>query len=414
MTSKNIKIGIVGGSIAGCSAAILLLEQGYDVTVFERSNKPLVGRGGGIGTTTSLLEKIKNDGLIGNDFVQFHTSEMPFIGKTQSHEPYGRTAWSIPLDFKVFQWNELWKHLRKNVPSNRYKAGIKIVKANLNNDSKVELTTENNKREVFDLVLFADGYNSLGRQIIFPDKKLEYRGYILWRGLLPENKISNSCPLENKILRLSYQDKPGHNVVYYIPNSDGTSDKGNRVFNWAAYIAIPEDELNNLLTDKNGNIRQGTLPPGYMSSSTEKKLKHYLSQNIPDYYSEIVEKTLDSYIQVIYTLDLDNYHKDNICLIGDAGIVVQPFTGSGVFKGYNNAKDLIDCLKSKNTIEKALKLWNEKQLKTGKNLLALGEQMEKAFIWEQLDFAKVDEETTKTWWKDSVSFPENFNYSKNK
>ena len=46
-----MKIGIVGGSIAGCSAAILLSKEGYEVTVFERSNKSLVGRGGGIGTT---------------------------------------------------------------------------------------------------------------------------------------------------------------------------------------------------------------------------------------------------------------------------------------------------------------------------------------------------------------------------
>ena len=43
---------------------------------------------------------------------------------------------------------------------------------------------------------------------------------------------------------------------------------------------------------------------------------------------------------------------------------------------------------------------------------ALGEQMESAFIWEQLDFANVDEETIKNWWKSSVTFPENFNYEK--
>ena len=34
---SELNIGIVGGSIAGCSAAILLGRQGYNVRVFERS-----------------------------------------------------------------------------------------------------------------------------------------------------------------------------------------------------------------------------------------------------------------------------------------------------------------------------------------------------------------------------------------
>lgn len=47
MTKLNI--GIIGGSIAGCSAAILLGREGHKVDVFERSRGDLVGRGGGMG-----------------------------------------------------------------------------------------------------------------------------------------------------------------------------------------------------------------------------------------------------------------------------------------------------------------------------------------------------------------------------
>ena len=93
-------------------------------------------------------------------------------------------------------------------------------------------------------------------------------------------------------------------------------------------------------------------------------------------------------------------------------IPVPPFTGSGVFKGYNNVKDLVNCMKENSGLEDALEQWSKLQLQTGKRLLALGEQMEKAYIWEQLDFAMVDEKTTKEWWKASVTFPENFNYEK--
>jgi hypothetical protein len=85
-------------------------------------------------------------------------------------------------------------------------------------------------------------------------------------------------------------------------------------------------------------------------------------------------------------------------------------TGSGVFKGYNNIKDLIDSLNNNKNLNTALDQWNSIQVATGKRLLALGEQMEKAFIWEPLDFAEVDEESTQNWWKKSVAFPESFNY----
>jgi len=56
-------------------------------------------------------------------------------------------------------------------------------------------------------------------------------------------------------------------------------------------------------------------------------------------------------VQLIYTVRLPAYHLGRICLIGDAGIVAQPFTGSGVFKGYNNIRDLIKALNTHEAIE---------------------------------------------------------------
>ena len=63
-----MKIGIVGGSIAGCFAAILLQKEGYDVTVFERSKTELVGRGGGVGTTSALLKQLQKEGILPEEF----------------------------------------------------------------------------------------------------------------------------------------------------------------------------------------------------------------------------------------------------------------------------------------------------------------------------------------------------------
>jgi hypothetical protein len=44
------------------------MKKGYDVSVFERSSKALVGRGGGISTILSLIKEITREGMIGDDF----------------------------------------------------------------------------------------------------------------------------------------------------------------------------------------------------------------------------------------------------------------------------------------------------------------------------------------------------------
>ena len=92
-----MNIGIVGGSLAGCSAAIQLMKHGYRVSVFERSGKTLWGRGGGIATTTEVLNEIRGEEMIDDNFSSLTAKRMPFVGKAESYEPYGRAAWSMPM-----------------------------------------------------------------------------------------------------------------------------------------------------------------------------------------------------------------------------------------------------------------------------------------------------------------------------
>ncbi|MCK5713022.1 MAG: hypothetical protein KAI25_09915, partial [Hyphomicrobiaceae bacterium] len=164
------------------------------------------------------------------------------------------------------------------------------------------------------------------------------------------------------------------------------------------------------MIDRKGARRTGSLPPGSIRPDQEIRLKHLMTDNLPRYYAEIVFKTDRTYAQLIYTVDLPAYAQYRICLIGDAGIVAQPFTGSGIFKGFNNANDLVKSLHEHESVEDALMDWSRAQTEGGKRILALGQQMEHAFIWNSLDFASADAETTATWWESSVTFPENFTY----
>ena len=59
----RLRVGIVGGSIAGCAAAIELERAGCEVTIFERSTGSLKDRGAGIGIPFALLELLQERDL---------------------------------------------------------------------------------------------------------------------------------------------------------------------------------------------------------------------------------------------------------------------------------------------------------------------------------------------------------------
>ena len=59
-----MRVGIIGGSIAGCATAALLHQDGHDVTVFERSESGLVSRGAGILMVTASWQDMTARGLL--------------------------------------------------------------------------------------------------------------------------------------------------------------------------------------------------------------------------------------------------------------------------------------------------------------------------------------------------------------
>jgi 2-polyprenyl-6-methoxyphenol hydroxylase-like FAD-dependent oxidoreductase len=261
-----------------------------------------------------------------------------------------------------------------------------------------------------DLVIFADGYQSLGRRILFPDINLRYRGYQLWRGLVPETALADPEVLGTTCPRISYPTTPGNFVCYFVPGKDGSTHVGERLVNWAAYIPVPEEDLPAFMVDRWGRTREGSIPPAALRPQVEEELKASMEAELPDLYGAMVRATHHTYVQLIYTVRMPTYHQGAACLIGDAGAVAQPFTGSGVFKGYNNVESLLQVFDDHDDPVTALEVWAQEQVQLADRLLALGEQMEQAFIWDSLDLTTADASTTQAWWHAAVQFPEDFTY----
>ena len=408
--ATSLNVGIVGGSIAGCAAAILLRRAGHEVTVFERTTGKLQGRGGGIATPRTTFGTLVDEDIIDADFPHTQVREMPFIGRVAPHDRWGRTAWTLPVDLICFHWGTLWENLRSRVPDHDYHQGCEVTGVRGSDGNAVELQLDGRTPSTFDLVLFADGYRSLGRRLQQPNAELRYRGYVLWRGLLPESRVKESSLLAGKMPRLSYAHADGHLVTYLVPGLEGATEPGSRLYNWAAYLAVPEEELPALLIDSHGLAHEGSLPPGSVRAETEQRFKALMAANLPAYFADIISSTENTYIQLIYTADVKAYAHHRTCLLGDAGSVVQPFTISGVFKGFHNARDLVQTLARPGSVDAALADWSQRQSSRSQRILAWGAQMEQALIWDPLDFGSADAATTEAWWRTKVARDESFGY----
>jgi len=403
-SAGRLRVGIVGGSIAGCTAAIELVRAGHHVQVFERSTGVLTGRGAGIGTPLSVIHSLVERHLIDADMPYFHVECIPHIGRTTTAERLGRTAWVIPVTIELLNWGDLYRNLRRHVPDEIYHQGREVSGAEMADDATVLLQFADGSEEPFDLVIFADGYRSLGRRLLFPEVELDYRGYVLWRGVLEEQDLDNAEPFEGMLNRVGYSE--GHGVFYFVPGLDSSVARGERWVNWAIYVRVPAEQLPGFLTDRTGRQRSGSLPPGNMHPEQEARLKQLARDNLPPYFADIVDASQDTFAQPIYIADVPAYRQGRICLAGDAGAFVQPFTGSGVFKGMNNAIDLAEALAAHHSVDEALAAWDAQATQTGKRLVRLGRQLEQALIWSIPDFAQMSEAAMRTWWEEAAKMPE--------
>jgi 2-polyprenyl-6-methoxyphenol hydroxylase-like FAD-dependent oxidoreductase len=129
------KVAIVGGSLAGLAAAHVLLRNGAEVTVFEKSSDGFAKRGACLGfVDVDMLEKIRGAKFIRN----------------------GRRA---TLEQGAFYYGDVWQFLFSGLPAGCVKFGRTV--STLGADVWKPTVDDG---ETFDLVIIADGLSSFERE----------------------------------------------------------------------------------------------------------------------------------------------------------------------------------------------------------------------------------------------------------
>jgi 2-polyprenyl-6-methoxyphenol hydroxylase-like FAD-dependent oxidoreductase len=142
-----------------------------------------------------------------------------------------------------------------------------------------------------------------------------------------------------------------------------------------------------------------------MRPEEERRLKAWIQEQVPPYYAEILTASRDTFAQPIYRVEPPAYHRGRICLIGDAGALAPPVTGSGVVRGTTNAIELATALQAGDDLDAALAEWDEAQTATGRRFATWGRQLEQALIWATPDLASLDAAAVEEWYYRTAPIP---------
>ena len=351
---------VVGGSLGGLTAALVLRDQGWDVDVLERSAVPLQGRGAGIvahpTTVRYLVERVgKAIGDIG-----VPASRLRYLGGDGSvvHEQ----LWA----HRLVSYFELYQRLLDAFGTEHYHLSTQLAHLD-NRADEVALSLTDGQTLTADLVVCADGIRSTGRTILLPDAQPRYAGYVAWRGTIARDELTGGTA---SILRdaITYRILPhGHLLTYPIPSPDGSV-----LCNWLWYRNVtPGDQLTDLLTDHNGLEAEMTVPPGLVQTKHLDELHSAADAELPAPLTELVQRSAEPFVQVIVDLGVSRIAFGRTCLIGDAAFALRPHIGAGTAKAADDSWQLGNALLHTTgpQIPGRLKGWEAQQLPTARRAM---------------------------------------------
>ena len=218
---------------------------------------------------------------------------------------------------------------------------------------------------------------------------------VLWRGLLGESDIRVN-PLDGcDSLRPVYQG--GHGIVYYIPGSGQGTEPGKRLLMWGYYLQVPDGALSSVLVDDQERQQSSSVPFGKVHPEVKAGFESRLADLLRPVLFELVQQSSNSSIQAIYSVAPRSYARDRLCLVGDAGAVFPPFTGSGVLKAVANVTLLADALADAPAVDDALRRWSEDQLQVAAQVKPIAERTERSQVFDMPDLTTMPPTATRDW-----------------
>lgn len=392
---KNVKIAIVGASIAGSAVAIMLDRAGYDITIFEQQPKGAMSdRGAGIALPKDLVKKLIELDMFDQHFSNINVDNRLFFTYDGKDE---RLLTVKPFLASSVHWCNVYRSLNKRIPDAKTHYSTRITDVKQNNKAKLTFIQNNQTHEEeFDIVIFADGFHSVGRQYLFPESKLEYTNYIAWRGT--EGKITEEASKRLKDNVPFYLYEKGHLLIFKIPLLDSDDRTKEYLVNWLVYEKVEGDHP--LLRDKKS---QDNIPPPAMKPEYIEYLHNLARKYFPSFPQEIILETPNPFTQAIYDAWVPQFSSKHIILLGDASILLRPHVGAGSTKALMDVLSLDKHLRSNPDIYSALENWGKERQQMANNLYKLCRDLGKFLVSDVPDWNSMDSKTMDNTWENMMA-----------
>lgn len=358
-------VAVVGGSLGGLTAALVLRDAGCDVTVYERSQIELAGLGAGIvvqeATVRYLVERL---GIALED-ISVSARVLQYL------DADGAVSFERSSPYRFTAWNTVYRALLGALGEQRYRRGHALVGFDRDVDG-VDVRFANGTSARVDLLVCADGVASTARKRLLPEVEPRYSGYVGWRGTVTESLLSPATftALSDAITYGLIPDS--HIVAYQIPSVVGGTAEGERLVNFVWYRNVAEGaELDELMTDRDGLPRPLSLHPGIVQQRYVDAIRQVADASLPPQLAEMVVRTPQPFVQTIVDVEVPRMVFGRVCLIGDSAFTARPHAAAGTAKAAENGWTLADALLAANgDIDAALGAWEPGQLALGRNLVA--------------------------------------------
>lgn len=356
------RVAVAGGSLGGLTAALVLRDAGCDVEVHERSPTPLEGGGAGIVLHPAATRYLTRNDVLDVSDISVRANSLLYMDRD------GAAADQQPVSYRFSSYNALYEGLMGCFDEDRYHLGEEVIGFE-ENDGGVEVEFAGGKYKSCDLLVCADGIHSTARRLLLPDVTPEYAGYVGWRGTVEESELETFDKLRETIIY--YVMSGSHILAYPIPGAGDSLEPGRRLINWVWYRNVPAGpQLDDLMTDKEGETHEASLGPGAVRESHIEELRETARSTLAPPLAEMVLKTAEPFIQVILDVEVPRMVFGRMALIGDAAFALRPHAAVGTAKAAEDAWKLGEAVRETDDLPAALERWEPGQLELGKRALA--------------------------------------------
>jgi 2-polyprenyl-6-methoxyphenol hydroxylase-like FAD-dependent oxidoreductase len=375
---------IVGGSMAGMLAGNMLIRQGWEVEILERSKEGLEARGAGIVPQRSLLVALGRAGVTVNPNIGIR------VTKRVAYDRTGAAFATRHYDQYSTSWSLLYNLLRDAFPMQRFHAGHTVKEVVQQKDRAIAIVDDGTTFEG-DLLIGADGMRSVVRRALFPEIQPQYVGYLAWRGMLEERHATPEF-VEACFSALNFSFPKGEELIGYpVAGADGAIDPGRRRFNIMWYRPVtPGAELQDMFTGTDGVHYETGIPPSLVRPEFINAMKEEASRVFAPAFADVLGRMPGMFVQAIYDLESERMGRGRIAVIGDAAFVARPHCGAGVSKAADDAASLATALNANDRIENAIEAFSAERTKAGSAAVAWAAHLGSYFQMDRTGHRRAD------------------------